>query len=138
MDMANQKITGMSFHHASVKASNYERSVEFYRALGMKTVTEWGQGESRIMMLDIGDGNIFEICAGGADRYPAEGRIQHVAFAVRNVDSAYDIALRAGAKSVMTPTVMKLDDARPSKITIYVAFVAGPDGEQIEFYTRKF
>lgn len=128
----------MSFHHASIKASNYERSVEFYRSLGMKTVVEWGQGDSRIMMLDIGDGNIFEICAGGSEKNSGAGSIAHVAFAVRNVDEAYDIALRAGAQSIKTPTLMKLDDARPSRMTIYVAFVAGPDGEQIEFYTRKF
>ena len=136
--MANEKIMGMSFHHTSLKASDYERSVAFYRALGMKTITEWGQGDGRIMMLDIGDGNIFEICACGDDTYPAEGRLQHVAFSVRNVDVAYAAALEAGARSVMQPTTMRLDDARPSKMTIYVAFVAGPDGEQIEFYTRKF
>ena len=134
--MANEKIQGMSFHHASIKASNYERSVEFYRALGMKTVVEWGQGASRIMMLDIGDGNIFEICAGGSEK--AVGSIGHVAFAVRNVDTAYAKAIEAGARSVMSPTTMKLDDARPSRMTIYVAFVAGPDGEEIEFYTRRF
>ena len=136
--MANGKIIGMGFHHVSIKVRNYERSVEFYRALGMKTVTEWGQGDGRIMMLDIGDGNIFEICAGGTDEGCGTGSIGHVAFAVRNVDTAYAKAIEAGAVSVMTPTVMKLDDARPSKMTIYVAFVAGPDGEQIEFYTRKF
>lgn len=136
--MPNERIIGMSHHHVSLKASDYDRSVSFYRALGMKTVTEWGQGDTRIMMLDIGDGNIFEICAGGADSRAPEGRLAHVAFAVRNVDLAYSVALGAGAKSVMTPTTMRLDDARPSKMTIYVAFVAGPDGEQIEFYTRKF
>lgn len=136
--MANEKIQGMSFHHASVKASNYERSVEFYRSLGMKTVVEWGQGDGRIMMLDIGDGNIFEICAGGSQKNSGAGSIAHVAFAVRNVDTAYAKAIEAGAKSIMPPTTMKLDDARPSRMTIYVAFVAGPDGEEIEFYTRKF
>ncbi len=136
--MANQKIQGMGFHHVSIKVRNYEKSVEFYRALGMKTVVEWGQGDSRIMMLDIGDGNIFEICAGGSDEHSGDGSIGHVAFAVRNVDVAYASAIEAGARSVMTPTVMKLDDARPSRMTIYVAFVAGPDGEEIEFYTRKF
>lgn len=135
--MANQKITDMSFHHVSLKASNYEKSIEFYRELGMKTVVEWGQGDSRIMMLDIGDGSIFEICAAGANSYASEGRLQHVAFAVRNVDAAYEAAIKAGAVSVMEPTLMKLDDARPSRMNIYVAFVAGPDGEQIEFYTRK-
>ena len=136
--MANQKIQGMGFHHVSIKVKNYEKSVEFYRALGMKTVVEWGQGDGRIMMLDIGDGNIFEICAGGTDKNCGVGSIGHVAFAVRNVDTAYAAAIAAGAKSVMTPTVMKLDDARPSRMTIYVAFVAGPNGEEIEFYTRKF
>lgn len=136
--MPNQKIAGMGFHHVSIKSLDYEKSVEFYRALGMTTIVEWGQGEGRIMMLDIGDGNILEICANGSDKYAKESKLQHVAFAVRNVDAAYNIALKAGAESVKTPTVMKLDDARPSRMTIYVAFVAGPDGEQIEFYTRKF
>lgn len=136
--MTNEKIVGMGFHHVSIKVKNYEKSVAFYRALGMKIVTEWGQGDGRIMMLDIGDGNIFEICAGGTDATCGKGSIGHVAFAVRNVDTAYAKAIEAGAKSVMTPTTMKLDDAHPSRMTIYVAFVAGPDGEEIEFYTRKF
>ena len=136
--MANEKILGMSFHHSSIKVKNYEKSVSFYKSLGMKETVEWGQENGRIMMLDIGDGNIFEICAGGEGDVDCASGHHHVAFAVRDVDKAYDYALSLGAKSHMEPTTMKLDDARPSKMTIYVAFVKGPDGELIEFYKRKF
>ena len=134
--MSNSVIKGMGFHHIALKASDYEKTVSFYKALGMSPVVEWGEGDSRIMMADIGDGGRLEIFAGCKDGYPAEGRWQHFAFCVQDVGFAYRTALEAGAKSVKAPTVMNLDDARPSRMTIQVAFVEGPDGEQIEFFKQ--
>lgn len=134
--MSNSVIRGMGFHHLALKASDYEKTVNFYKALGMKPVVEWGENDNRIMMIDVGDGGRLEIFAGCGDGYPAEGRWQHFALCVQDVVAAYNTALEAGAESVTPPTVMNLDDARPSRMTIQVAFVKGPDGEQIEFFKQ--
>lgn len=135
--MANEIIKGMGFHHVALKVTDYERSIEFYKALGMKPIVEWGQGDGRVMMLDVGDGGRLEIFADGKLRdYPAEGKWQHFAFAVDNVEEAYNIALGAGAQPMAAPAVAMLEDARPSSVTFNYAFVLGPDGEQVEFFRQ--
>ena len=41
-----------------------------------------------------------------------------------------------GAKPHTAPKIVPLDDARPEPIAIQVAFVEGPDGEQVEFFKQ--
>lgn len=124
----------MGFHHIALRSSNYENSVKFYKALGFEQIIEWGQGNSRISMFDIGDGGIFEIFAPDGKQYAAEGRYQHFAFKVENVHGAYKHALAIGGKPHAMPKIMHLEDARPKKMTMQVAFVEGPDGELLEFF----
>ncbi|MBQ8513461.1 MAG: VOC family protein, partial [Clostridia bacterium] len=65
--MANEIIKGMGFHHVALKAVNFEESLKFFtEGLGMKFYTQWGEGDGRIAMLDLGDGGILELFAGGA------------------------------------------------------------------------
>lgn len=130
--MANEIIKGMGFHHMSLYASDFDKSLAFYQKLGMTVYTAWGEGDSRIALLDTGDGSLLELFAKPSAQYPAEGRWQHFALRVENVQGALETALAAGA-SLHTPvTVMDLD-SHPRKITIQIAFVYGPDGEVIEF-----
>ena len=130
--MANEIIKGMGFHHMSLYASDFDKSLAFYQKLGMTVYTAWGEGDSRIALLDTGDGSLLELFAKPGVQYPAEGRWQHFALRVENVQGALETALAAGA-SLHTPvTVMDLD-SHPRKITIQIAFVYGPDGEVIEF-----
>jgi hypothetical protein len=51
------------------------------------------------------------------------------------VDEAYRLALKAGAVSVREPAELPLD-AHPYKITLRVAFVRGPSGEELEFFKQ--
>lgn len=132
--MSNEIIKGMGFHHIALRTTDYEKSIAFYEALGMKRIVEWGQAEMRISMMDIGDGGRFEIFANRGVDYPAEGRYQHFAFRVENVEKAYEHALSIGAHPYTAPKTVPLDDARPQKMTIQVAFVEGPDGELLEFF----
>lgn len=94
--MANEKIKGMGFHHISLKARDYDKSVEFYKALGLKQYIEWGSGDKRISMFDLGDGGMIEIFSEKDMPYPEEGRWQHLALSVRDVDEALNTALSAG------------------------------------------
>ena len=72
--MANRVIKGLGFNHIALYAKDYERSLEFYKALGLTKVVEWGEGKSRICLLDIGDGTRIELFAAGGDQYSANGK----------------------------------------------------------------
>ena len=131
--MADLKIAGLGFHHVGLKAGDYDRSRAFYTALGMKEVLSWGEGERAISLYDIGDGGKIEIFANGGEEYSANGKWIHFALHVDDVDAAYAAALSAGATVVTPPKTVELA-SRPYLATIRVAFVAGPDGDQIELF----
>ncbi len=130
--MANEIIKGMGFHHMALYASDFDKSLAFYQKLGMTVYTAWGEGENRIALLDTGDGSMIELFSKPGRAMEAEGRWQHLALHVENVQAALDTALAAGASLQMPVTVMDLN-SHPRKITIQIAFVYGPDGEVVEF-----
>ncbi len=133
--MANEKIPGLGFHHIGLKAADFERSRAFYTALGMKEVVSWGGGENRITMFDLGNGDRIELFASGGDEYSANGKWIHFAMTVEDVDAAYAHALSVGALPMTPPKTVDLDST-PMKISIRIAFVYGPDGEQLEFFKQ--
>ena len=105
--MANEIIRGMGTSHTTVAAVDFEKSLKFYAALGIELFEK------------------PELTAG-------EAALLHLAFSVQNVDEAYATALRAGAVSLRAPEELPLD-AKPFRITLRVAFVRGPAGEELEF-----
>ena len=130
--MANELIKGMGFHHIALKAVDFDASLKFYtEGLGMKFYTQWGEGDGRIAMLDLGDGGILELFAGGAEG--ANTNYIHFAMKVDDVDAAYATALAAGAKPKSEPKVVPLNSA-PVKLTLNCGFVYGPSGEELEFF----
>ena len=131
--MANQVFPEIGFHHIGLKASNFDASRAFYAALGMKETLSWGEGDRTISLFDVGDGGKIEIFANGGEEYASNGKWIHFAFKVDDVDAAYANALAAGA-TVMTPPKTVELASRPYLATIRVAFVYGPDGEQIELF----
>jgi glyoxylase I family protein len=133
--MANDIIKGLGFHHIALKANDFEKSKEFYKALGLKEIVGWGEGEKSVLMFDLGDGGRLELFAGGSDEYQAEGKYMHFAMCCDDVDAAYEIALKAGATPFKEPKTVPLD-SYPEKIAIRIAFVLGPSGEQLEFFKQ--
>ena len=131
--MANEIIKGMGFHHIALRCANIEKSLEMYKALGMKEIVRWGEGEKLIVMLDVGDGGRIELFANGSDEYSVKGKWNHFALRVDDVDAAYQTALNAGFQPLILPKVVPLD-SQPEKISINGAFVTGPDGEELEFF----
>lgn len=125
------KVTG--FHHIALRSADFDKSVEFYKALGLVERVRWGEGEKRAIMLDMGDGGRIEIFAGGSDKAREDERYLHLAFRSDDVDAVYKTALSAGATSKYAPYEASPPDAVPS-IKMQVAFVYGPDGELIEFF----
>ena len=133
--MANDIIKGLGFHHIALKANDFEKSKEFYKALGLKEIVGWGEGDKSVLMFDLGDGGRLELFAGGSDEYQAEGKYMHFAMCCDAVDAAYEIALKAGATPFKEPKTVPLD-SYPEKIAIRIAFVLGPSGEQLEFFKQ--
>ncbi len=133
--MANEIIPGMGFHHIGLKARDLEKSLRFYKALGLKELVRWGEGEKEIVMLDLGDGGRIELFANGGDEFSENGKWVHFAVRVDDVDAAYELALKNGALPHIPPKTVPLD-SRPEKISIHIAFVKGPDGEQLEFFKQ--
>lgn len=130
----NKKIPGLGFHHIALKVKDFEKSLDFYtNGLGMTPVVAWGEGEKRIQMLDLGNGDILELFAGGTDDLDAVGNWQHFAMSVEDVDAAYATALAAGALPHIEPKTVPLDST-PYKMSIRIAFVKGPDDVQLEFF----
>ena len=131
----NTKIPGLGIAHLALKASDFEKSLAFYRdGLGMTPYIGWGEPGKRIQMLKFGDGaGILELFEGGNEEIPEMGRYIHFAYSVVDVEKAYNTAISSGAKPLTPPKVVNLD-SKPKKVSINIAFVYGPDNEQIEFF----
>ncbi len=128
----NNVIKGAGFHHIALKVNDFDASLEFYKALGFTVKCCWGEGDKRAVMLDMGDGTIIEMFAGGKDE-PAEGRYFHLAIKAEDVDFAYNTALKAGATPKLEPFSIEID-SKPCPMSLYIAFVFGPSGEVLEFF----
>jgi len=129
----NKKFPGMGFHHINLKATDLDRSVAFYRdALGMTPSYSWQNGDVRVQMMDLGDGGIIEIASDNSGQSD-NGVWNHFAIRADDVDAAYEAAIAGGAES-MTPPKEVAFDAHPAPLKLRIAFVYGPDREQIEFF----
>lgn len=121
------------FHHIALSASDFDKTVSFYKTLGLTERVRWGEGEGRVVMLDMGDGGCIEIFANGENRERVDERFLHLAFKVDDVDGAYNTAINAGAVSKREPCDVAPNGAVPV-IKMRIAFVFGPDGEILEFF----
>ncbi len=133
--MANEIIKGLGFHHVALMCKDISKSLEMYKALGMKEIVSWGEGEKLIVMVDIGDGGRIELFARGSDEYSVKGKYAHFAMCVEDVEHAYAVALKAGFEPLTPPKTVPLESS-PEKIAINIAFVTGPDGEEVEFFRQ--
>ena len=137
--MSNDIIKGLGYAHMAIAAKDFDKSLTFYKALGMKVYTQWGEGDSRIALLDTGNGDLIELFAKpdlNTDKAAttADGNpFLHFAFSAQNVDEAYRIALEAGATPLKPPAELPLR-AHPISLTLRIAFVKGPSGEELEFF----
>lgn len=129
----NEIIKGMGVHHISLESTDFDRSIEFYKSMGLKEKVRWGEGDGRAAMLDLGDGNYLELFACGKTGENTDKRFCHLAFRVDDADRAFEIALKAGATPRTYPKTVSPEGASVP-IRMRIAFVCGPDGEIIEFF----
>ena len=121
------------FHHIGLKYSDLDRSIKFYEAIGLKEFTRWGDEGEEIVMMAMTDGGIVELLPHGGDEFSEKGKWIHFAIKVDDVNAAFDTALKAGAVPTVYPKVVPLA-SKPTPMSINVAFVKGPDGEEVEFF----
>ncbi|TWF42585.1 catechol 2,3-dioxygenase-like lactoylglutathione lyase family enzyme [Chitinophaga polysaccharea] len=136
-------ITGI--HHVAIQAKDYQATIKFYEALGLKRFHSWALPEFNIeyaALLNIrGTTSYVEIFDKDANvatqgrrpiggEAPVSGALLHLAFTVSNAAQAYEDALTLGATSCIPPAVLHLGEPT---LNIRNALVYGLDGEVIEF-----
>jgi catechol 2,3-dioxygenase-like lactoylglutathione lyase family enzyme len=137
MSGTNTAIGGGGFHHVALRVGDFERAVAFYTdALGCVPTKAWGEGDSRAVMLDTGDGSFLEVFAGGTDGPKDNGAVLHVALRSSDVDGAIERARAAGAEITVEPKDVDIP-TQPQVFPVRIAFCRAPDGTIIEFFHEK-
>ena len=121
------------FHHIALKCADFEKSIAFYTAIGLTLYARWQATPMRqIALLKLPAGGMMELFSDGGDQFPEEGKYVHFAMRSNDVEGDYARALAAGAQPLIEPKTVDLD-SKPVKLRLHLAFVKGPDGEQLEF-----
>lgn len=132
----NHILGGGGFHHVAIKVRDFDNSVRFYtEVLGCKKTISWGEGDSRAVMLDTGDGSCFEIFAGGPTEPKPEGAFLHVALRTKDCDAVIERVRSAGMQITIEPNDVTIGSIPPTPVRI--AFFKGPDGEIVELFQNK-
>jgi len=133
MSEKNQKIKGCGFHHVFMRVRDLDTSLKFYtEGLGFVERFSWGQGPQKIVLLDTGDGNYFELAQGNPEQVYEDGVFHHIALRTDDCDAAIEAARSAGAEVTFEPKDIALSTEPPLQLRI--AFFKGPDGEVIELF----
>jgi glyoxylase I family protein len=135
----NTVLSGSGYHHIALRARDFDRSFRFYtEGLGFTLTHQWGEGEKRIALLDMGDGNYLELFAAAPGQTPdPAGEVPpawpyfHLALRSNDVYTDTEKVRALGCTITIEPKTVDVGD--PAK-TIRVAFFLGPDGEVLEFF----
>lgn len=141
----------IGFHHVSIKAKEFDSTVNFYKNLGFEIVHTWSLPDfnmEKCVMLHHKAINYFlEICDKNADM-PTQGRkrksddeyienaLLHICFIVKDAELARKKAIEIGAKDLSHGAVT-MDIANEAKtIKVRNSLVYSPNGEVIEFLEK--
>ncbi|MND61373.1 Glyoxalase-like domain protein [compost metagenome] len=148
MDLKNNII---GFHHISIKAKDFEHTVDFYKNFGFEIVHSWSLPdfnlEKCVMLHNRAINYYLEICdengaipTQGRKRRPddeyIENALLHICFVVRDADAARKQALEYGAKD-LSQGLFELDLSNNTKtVPVRNSLVYSPNGEVIEFLEK--
>jgi glyoxylase I family protein len=133
----NTVLSGSGFHHIALRARDFDRSLKFYtEGLGFPVAHQWGEGDGRIALLDLGDGNYIELFASKPGQSPEPDNTSapwpyfHLALRSNDVDADIEKVRSLGCPITVEPKSVPVGDP---PVTIRVGFFLGPDGECYEF-----
>lgn len=138
----------LGFHHVSIKAQNFDQTVEFYLNFGFLIMHSWSlpefQLERCVMLYNANINYYLEICDKNAN-FPTQGRrrkdtdeyienaLLHICFTVKDATKAKNKALKIGAKELSKSVeTIELKDNNKS-VSVTNSLVYSPNGEVIEF-----
>lgn len=136
--LLKNNFTGLQ--HIGIPVTDIERSVAFYRRLGFNPVMEKtfpdGDGETTAFMMER-SGVVIELyllpeSQRGEIKTRRDGAIDHIAFSVSDIQSAFNEMLAAG-EDIIEDSPLHLDFWENG--CKYFA-IRGPDGEKLEFNQR--
>jgi catechol 2,3-dioxygenase-like lactoylglutathione lyase family enzyme len=134
--MKSQGSSGAALHHVSLRVANLERSIAFYRdGLGLTLGSAFeSQGRRFALMVAPRGGRVELVETQAAARRPTEHDVLwHLALETDDAQAAFDTAVAAGGQVAVPVTALDLVDEvtnRPWRVRI--AFVRGPDAEEVE------
>ena len=129
----NFQIPGASLHHVALEVADYERSRDFYQnAFGMILINEWSFMGKQLCFLDIGNGSFLELHSAPNGAQP-DGRYLHFCLHTSDIDKAYKNAVSLGAIPNREPFDFLIESI-PTHMPVRVAWLCGPDGENIELF----
>lgn len=135
--MSNSIIKGSGFHHIAFRTPDWDGAIKFWcDGLGFVPRLHWGEAPNRAAMLDLGDGNYFEVFEREAthneNREERESSAMHFCLRTDDCEDALQKAIAAGAEVTLKTTEVDFEGQMnpPAKI----AFVKAPGGVIVEFF----
>ena len=118
-------------HHLGLYTKDAEKSLEFYTQLGAKVVHSFPMSDkdATIYLVDLGNNAVVEIIPRGNGEEEKDAHWAHLAIRTDDARAAYDLAIKAGAKTRIEPK-----DVNLGTMAATIAFVLGPDNEVLEFF----
>jgi glyoxylase I family protein len=120
-------------HHVAIICTDYERSKDFYtKVLGLTVLREVYRAERQSYKLDLEVAGQYQIELFSFPEPPARlsrpeaTGLRHLAFAVNDIDSAFNFLLANG----VSPEPIRIDEHTGKRFT----FFADPDGLPLELY----
>lgn len=130
----NYNVPGASLHHVALTVKDYDRSKQFYcHTLGMQCINEWTFQGKRLCFLDVGGGSFLELHSGAGDAPPKGPQYLHFCLHTSDLERAYKRAVAHGAAPKRPPFDF-LIESEPTPMPVKVAWLYGPDGEEIELF----
>ncbi len=124
----------MKFVHVATRTKDLERALAFYEALGLSRsrTRQLTKGKATLVFVEPPEGNFaIELVYnwGRDEAYEGGERFGHFAFEVDRIDDLLPALTTAGGTVLREPYM--LEDTGPR-----IAFVADPDGNQVELIER--
>lgn len=125
----------VTLHHVAIQTADFERAISFYTSiLGLKIIKQpfIYKGERKLAWLDAGSVviELYSIKFGTSPSSYDQQRIgaDHLAFEVQNLEGFITYLKNHDIQIIKEPFLPKTEDPHQPR----VAFVEGPDGEEIE------